>query len=80
MEYSKPLLIQLHLFQVSDDPDQNMKNEKLCSQLNTYFKSHMEFRNTDESLVCSDKTWDSFFKPTLLRPKTSTTSESSIYE
>jgi hypothetical protein len=34
----------------------------------------------DESLVCSDKTWDSFFKPALLRSKASTTSESSIDE
>jgi hypothetical protein len=33
----------------------------------------------DESFVCSDKT-DSFFKPALLRSKTSTTSESSIDE
>jgi hypothetical protein len=29
-------------------------------------KRHMTFMNADESLVCSDKTGDSFFKPALL--------------
>jgi hypothetical protein len=38
------------------------------------------FRKADGSLVCTDKTWDSFCKPALLRSKTSTTSESSIGE
>jgi hypothetical protein len=38
----------------------------------------MTFREADESLVCSDKKLDSFFKPALLLSKTSTTSESSI--
>jgi hypothetical protein len=40
----------------------------------------MAFRKADESLACSGKKLDSFFKPSLLRSKTSTTSESSIDE
>jgi hypothetical protein len=62
---------------MSDNLEKNMKKGKCCSQLSTYFKSHMEFRKADESLVCSDKTLQ-FFKPALLRSKTSITSESSI--
>jgi hypothetical protein len=30
-----------------DIPDRNMKNEKFCSQLTTYFKRHMEFLEPD---------------------------------
>jgi hypothetical protein len=30
--------------------------EKSCSQLSTYFKRHVGFREADESLVYSDKT------------------------
>jgi hypothetical protein len=56
------------------------KNEKCCSQLSTYFKRLVAFRKADESLVCSDKTLGSFFKPALLRSKTSITSESFIDE
>jgi hypothetical protein len=41
---------------MSDNPEQNMKNEKCWSQLSTYFKRHMAFRKADELLVCSDKT------------------------
>jgi hypothetical protein len=41
---------------MSDNPDQNMKNEKCCSQLSTYFKRRMALRKADESLACSDKT------------------------
>jgi hypothetical protein len=48
--YSKPLLIRM-----SDNPDRNMKNEKCCSQLSTYFKRHLTFRKALKSLVCSDK-------------------------
>jgi hypothetical protein len=40
----------------------------------------MAFRKPDESLFCSDKTWHNFFKPALLRSKTSANSESSIDE
>jgi hypothetical protein len=65
---------------VTVNPERNMKNEKFCSQLSTYFKRHMAFRKGDESLVCSDKTVDSFFKPASLRSGTRTTSESSIDE
>jgi hypothetical protein len=36
--------------------DRNMKNEKCCSQLSTYFKRHLAFRKADESRVCSNKT------------------------
>jgi hypothetical protein len=50
-----------------------MENEKCCSQLSTYFERHMAFRKADESL-------DSFFKPALLRSKTSRISESFIDE
>jgi hypothetical protein len=48
--------------------------------LSTYFKRHMGFRKADESLVSSDRTWDSFFKPALLRSETSPPSGSSIDE
>jgi hypothetical protein len=41
---------------MSDNPDRDMKNEKCCSQLSTYFKRNMAFRKADESLVCSGKT------------------------
>jgi hypothetical protein len=54
------------------------KYENCYSRLSTCFKRHAAFRKADESLLCSDKTWDSFFKPALLRSDTSTTSESSI--
>jgi hypothetical protein len=37
-------------------------------------------RKADESLVCSEKKIDSFFKPALLRSKTNTTYETSIDE
>jgi hypothetical protein len=40
----------------------------------------MTFRKLDESLVSSDKTLNSFFKPALLRSKASTTPESFIDE
>jgi hypothetical protein len=40
----------------------------------------MAFEKADESLVCSDKPFDSFFKPALLHSETSTTSEYSIDE
>jgi hypothetical protein len=30
---------------MSDDPDRNMKNEKLSSQLSTCYKSHVGFRS-----------------------------------
>jgi hypothetical protein len=40
-----------------DNPERNMKNEKCCSQLSIFFKRHVAFRKSDESLVCSDKTW-----------------------
>jgi hypothetical protein len=53
-----------------------MKDEKCCSQLSTYFKTHMAFRKADESLHLSVQTkLDGFFKPALLLSKTSTTSE-----
>jgi hypothetical protein len=47
---SKPSLTHM-----SDNPDRNIKNENFCLQLNIYFKRHMAFRKTDESLVCSEK-------------------------
>jgi hypothetical protein len=40
---------------VTVNPDGNMKNEKCCSQLSTYFKRHLAIRKADESLVCSEK-------------------------
>jgi hypothetical protein len=52
-EYSTPSLIRLQLPRISDNPDLNMKNA--VTQLSTYFKRHMTFRNAHESLVCSDK-------------------------
>jgi hypothetical protein len=80
-QYSKPSLIRLQLLRVWDNPDRNMKCEKYCSQLSTYYKRHMPFRKADESLVCSDKTWDSFFRPASLRSKSRRTSdEASIDE
>jgi hypothetical protein len=54
--YSKLSIIRLQLIRVSDNPDRNMKNEKCCSQLDTYFERHIAFRKADESLLCSDKT------------------------
>jgi hypothetical protein len=42
-------------------------------------KRHSAFRKAEESLYVQKKL-DSFFKPALLRSKTSTTSESSIDE
>jgi hypothetical protein len=69
---SKPSLIRLQLIRIEDG--------KCCSQLSTCFKRHVTFRMADVSLVCPDKSWHSFFKPALLRSKTSTTSESSIDE
>jgi hypothetical protein len=33
---------------MSENPDQNMENEKFCSLLNTYFKRYMAFREADE--------------------------------
>jgi hypothetical protein len=79
-KYSKLLLIRLQLIQMSDNLDWNMKNEECCLRLNTHFTRHVAFRKADESLVCSDKTWVSFFKPALLHSETSSTSESSIGE
>jgi hypothetical protein len=55
MIYSKPSLIRLQLFRMSDNPDRNMK--KCCSQLSTCFKRYMTFRKADKSLVWSDKIW-----------------------
>jgi hypothetical protein len=54
-----------------------VKNEKYCSQLSTCFKRRVAFRKTDESLVCSEKKFGSFFKSALLPSKTNT-SESFI--
>jgi hypothetical protein len=36
--YSKSSIIRLQLIRMSDNADRNMKNEKCCSQLSTYFK------------------------------------------
>jgi hypothetical protein len=54
--YSKPSLIRLQFIQMLDNMDQNIKNEKCCSQWGTYLKRHTEFTKADESLVCSEKT------------------------
>jgi hypothetical protein len=37
------------------NPDQNMKNDKCCSQLNTYLQRLNTVRKAYELLVCSDK-------------------------
>jgi hypothetical protein len=66
------------LTRISGNPDRSMKGEKSCSQTNTYFKRHVSIRKADESLVCADKAGHTFFKLTLLRSKTSSTSESSF--
>jgi hypothetical protein len=54
--YSKSSLIRSELTRMSDNPVGNMKNEKLCSQLNTYFKRHMAFGKANKSLFYSDTT------------------------
>jgi hypothetical protein len=36
-----------------DNPDQNMKNEKFCSQLSTCFKRHMAFMSKRTVRLCS---------------------------
>jgi hypothetical protein len=51
-KYSKLSLIRLQLTWMSDSPDRNMKNEKLCSQLSTYFKRHMAFRSKRAFRLC----------------------------
>jgi Ca2+-binding EF-hand superfamily protein len=40
-KYSKPSIIQLQLIQMLGNLDQSMENEKFCSQLSTYYKSHV---------------------------------------
>jgi hypothetical protein len=62
---------------MSDNPGKNMKNGKHCPQSSIYFKIHMTFRKTDESV---ETKLNGFFKPASLRSETSTTSESSIDE
>jgi hypothetical protein len=62
-----------------DNAVRNMKGGKWCSQLSTHFKRHMTLRKGDESLSLQTEL-DTFFKPALLRSKTSKTSESSIDE
>jgi hypothetical protein len=49
---SKPSLIQLQLIWISDSLDRNMKNEKFCSQLSTYFKRHKGFRSKRTFRLC----------------------------
>jgi DNA primase catalytic subunit len=39
------MYIKPSLFRILDNPDRNMKNEKFCSQLGTYFKRHVKFRS-----------------------------------
>jgi hypothetical protein len=38
------------------NPDRNMKNEKFCSQLSTYFKRHVGFRSKRFS-DCVEGSW-----------------------
>jgi hypothetical protein len=45
---------------MSDNPDQDIKNEERCSHLSTYFKRHMAFKKANESLSVQTK-FDSFF-------------------
>jgi hypothetical protein len=40
----------VQLMWMLDNPDQNMKNEKCCSHLSTYFKRHLEFWKANKSL------------------------------
>jgi hypothetical protein len=78
--HSKLLIIRLRFTQMSDNSDLNMKYEKCCSQLSTYFKRHMEFSKTGESLVCSENTWQ-FLQTCIITFKNSwTISASSIDE
>jgi hypothetical protein len=55
--YSKLSLIHLQLIRMSDNPDQKCVKWKMLFTVDTYFKRHMALRKTDESLVCSVKTW-----------------------
>jgi hypothetical protein len=48
---------------MSDKADWNMKNSVHSRVL---LKDTWHLGKADESLVCSDRTWDSFFKPALL--------------
>jgi N-glycosylase/DNA lyase len=79
-----------------------VKNEKFWSQLNTYFRRHINYEDSTTNKILQDyyehlrtvrkilikeqqqrsvqTKLDSFFKPALLRSKTSTTSEPSIDE
>jgi hypothetical protein len=41
--HSKLSLILLQLIRMSDNSDRNMKCEKFCSQLSTYFKRHINY-------------------------------------
>jgi hypothetical protein len=59
--YNEPSLIRLHVNRIE------IWNKKNAVHSWVYiWKKHVAFRKTDESLVCSDKTWNSFFKPALL--------------
>jgi hypothetical protein len=55
--YSKPLLNRLQLIQMSDNSDQNWKMKSAVHSWVHTLRRHMAFRKADESLVCSDKTW-----------------------
>jgi hypothetical protein len=39
-------------YPVTVNPDRNMKKEKFCSQLSTYFKRHMGFRSKRTFRLC----------------------------
>jgi hypothetical protein len=51
--YSKPLLIQLEVIWILNNPDQNMK-EAVHSRVHI-LKRHMAFRKAEKSLVCLNK-------------------------
>jgi hypothetical protein len=60
--YSKTSLIRLHLIQLSLIRIETWRVRSWVHNL----KRLMTFGKSEESLVCSDRIWDSFFKPALL--------------
>jgi hypothetical protein len=66
-------------YPVTVNPDRNMKNEKCCSQLSTYFKCKLNLRRQMGHFSVQTKL-DNFFEPDLLRSKTCTNSDSFIDE
>jgi hypothetical protein len=78
--YSKPSLFQLQLIQMLDNPYRNMRNKENAVDSWVHALKETWHLGRQMSHLSIQTKLEGFFKPALLRSKTSTTSESPIVQ